>query len=70
VAEEVVALKTLLTRIDSGRWPSTDPRRLNTAAAGLGESWSKVFDFAAGGDAVRPPAFTGFHPTSLLRPSR
>ncbi len=70
VAEEVVALRTLLTRIDSGRWPSTDPRRLNATATGLGEGWSKVFDFAAGGDAVRPPAFTGFRPTALLRPSR
>ncbi|MFC5265852.1 alpha/beta hydrolase family protein [Kribbella qitaiheensis] len=70
VAEEAVALRTLLTRIDTGRWPSTDPARLNGAAAALGETWSKVFDFAAGGDAVRPPAFTAFRPNPLLRPSR
>jgi hypothetical protein len=43
---------------------------LNGAAAALGETWSKVFDFAAGGDAVRPPAFTAFRPNPLLRPSR
>jgi pimeloyl-ACP methyl ester carboxylesterase len=70
VAEEVVALQTLLTRIDTGHWPSTDPRRLNTRAAGFGETWSKVYDFAANSDAVRPPAFTHFSPSRLLRPSR
>jgi len=70
VAEEVVALRTLETRITTGRWPSTSPQRLNTAAAALGSEWSKVFDFAAGGDAIRPPAFTTFRPSPLLRPSR
>ncbi|GAA1617739.1 alpha/beta hydrolase [Kribbella sancticallisti] len=70
VAEELVALQTLLTRIDTGRWPSTDPRRLNTTAEAFDETWHKVFDFTAGGDATRPPAFTTFRPTQLLRPSR
>lgn len=70
VAEEGVALQTLLTRIESGRWPATDPGRLNTKAAAMGEAWSKVFDFATGGDAVRPTAFTAYQPKPLLRPSR
>jgi pimeloyl-ACP methyl ester carboxylesterase len=70
VAEEAVALQTLLTRIDTGHWPTTDPGRLNAKAAALGESWSKVFDFATGADAVRAPAFTKYRPRPLLRPSR
>jgi pimeloyl-ACP methyl ester carboxylesterase len=70
IAEEAVALQTLLTRIDSGRWPSTSPAQLNAKAAALGESWSKVYDFATNSDAVRPPAFTAYRPNPLLRPSR
>jgi hypothetical protein len=70
VAEEAVALRTLLTRIDTGHWPTTDPAQLNAKAAALGESWSKVFDFVAGGDAVRPPGFTKYWPSPLLRSSR
>ncbi|MEV6409881.1 CocE/NonD family hydrolase [Kribbella sp. NPDC051718] len=70
VGEEAVALRTLLTRIDTGRWPTTDPGRLNAQATALGESWSKVFDFATGTDAVRSAAFTAYRPSPLLRPSR
>jgi hypothetical protein len=70
VGEEAVALQTLLTRIDTGRWPTTDPGRLNLQAKALGEPWSKVFDFATGADATRPPAFTAYRPTPLLRSSR
>lgn len=70
IAEEAVALETLLTRIDSGRWPSTAPAHLNAKAAALGESWSNVYDFATNSDAVRPPAFTAYRPNPLLRPSR
>ncbi|GAA0948255.1 alpha/beta hydrolase [Kribbella koreensis] len=70
VGEEGVALQTLLTRITTGRWPSTDPAQLNAKASALGERWSKVFDFATGGDAVREPGFTKYRPSSLLRSSR
>ncbi|MFC9688908.1 alpha/beta hydrolase family protein [Kribbella sp. NPDC056951] len=70
VAEESVALDTLLTRIDRGRWPTTDPRRLNASADTLGEDWSQVYDFATNTDAVRPPAFATYRPSPLLRPSR
>jgi hypothetical protein len=70
VAEEAVALQALLARIDTGHWPTTRPTSLNTKAAALGEPWSKVFDFASGGDAIRPPAFTAYQPSSLLRSSR
>ncbi|MFI5714025.1 alpha/beta hydrolase family protein [Kribbella sp. NPDC051620] len=70
VAEEAVALQTLLNRINTGHWPTTDPAGLNVRAAALGERWSKVFDFATGGDAVRAPGFTKYRPAPLLRSSR
>lgn len=70
VAEEAVALQTLLARIDTGHWPTTDPARLNAKATALGEPWSKVYDFATDTDAIQPPAFTAYQPTPLLRSSR
>jgi pimeloyl-ACP methyl ester carboxylesterase len=39
-------------------------------AVALEKPWSKVFDFASGGDAVRAPGFTKYRPSPLLRPSR
>ncbi|WBQ06753.1 alpha/beta hydrolase family protein [Kribbella sp. CA-293567] len=70
ISEEAVALQTLLTRIDTGKWPSTAPARLNANAAAFGDEWNKVYDFATNSDAVRRPAFTQYRPSSLLRPSR
>jgi len=68
-AEEIVALRTLLRRIDTGRWPSTEPARLNAAAAGFAESYQKVFDFATFQDLPRRPAYTRFTPPVPPRPS-
>ncbi|HEU5473436.1 MAG TPA: alpha/beta hydrolase-fold protein [Actinophytocola sp.] len=68
-AEEIVALRTLLTRIEAGSWPNTAPGRLNSAAVGLGADFQLVFDFPTFVDAPRPPAFTAMHPPVFLRPS-
>jgi pimeloyl-ACP methyl ester carboxylesterase len=69
-AEEIVALRTLFTRIDSGRWPDTSPGRLTRAANDLGEAYFKVLDFGNFVDAPMPPAFTAFTPPRFQRPTR
>lgn len=68
-AEEIVTLRALLHRIDTGGWPSLNPSRLNAAANGFADVYREVFNYPVG-DAVRPPAFTRFTPDRLLRPSR
>jgi dienelactone hydrolase len=69
-AEEIVALRTVFERIDSGRWPDTSPRRLSEAARELGDGYRLVLDFGTFQDAPMAPAFTRFTPPQFLRPSR
>jgi len=69
-AEEIVTLRTLLSRIENGAWPGTSPWRLNAAAGRLGDGYQLVFDFPTFQEASRPPAFTSFTPSPFLRPSR
>jgi pimeloyl-ACP methyl ester carboxylesterase len=69
-ADEVTALRTLESRITSGRWPSTEPARLNAAAARFGPEYTKVLDFFKFSDESMPPAFVEFSPAPFLRPSR
>jgi hypothetical protein len=69
-AEEIVALRTVFERIDSGRWPDTSPRRLSEAARELGDGYRLVLDFGTFQDAPMAPAFTSFTPPQFLRPSR
>jgi hypothetical protein len=38
-ADEIVAMRTLFERIDSGRWPDTSPRTLNEEARELGDGY-------------------------------
>jgi hypothetical protein len=68
----VTTLHTLLHRIETGRWPNTNPRRLNAAVSRFGPHFQQVLDlgsFPAKKD-VMPPAFTRFTPPRFLRPSR
>jgi pimeloyl-ACP methyl ester carboxylesterase len=69
-AEEIVALRSLLERIETGRWPDLRPRRLNAAAGAFGSSYHLVLDFGNFQEAPMPPAFTRFTPPKFLRPSR
>jgi pimeloyl-ACP methyl ester carboxylesterase len=69
-AEEIVALDTLFRRIDTHRWPSISPRRLNDAANTLGARYRLVLDFGTFQDAPMPPAFTRFTPPRFQRPTR
>jgi hypothetical protein len=67
-AEEIVALKTLEAKIGTGRWPSTDPRRLNAAAREFpGPDLHKVLDFFRFTSVPMSPAFVQFTPHDPLR---
>jgi hypothetical protein len=69
-AEEIVALRALLTRIDTGKWPDTDPSALNKAAAEFKPEYQVVFNYPANSHDPATPAFTEFSPSVLLRSSR
>ena len=69
-ADEIVMLRTLLERVESGRWPSTSPRRLNEQVAELGPGYGLVLDFGTFADAPMTPAFTRYAPPEFLRASR
>ena len=56
-AETVTAFQTLVHRIDTGRWGSTDPATMNSQATGLGAAFN-----------VAPASFINFHPGQFLRP--
>ena len=75
-ADEVVALQTVLRRIDTGRWPNTSPARLNEAVARFDPHDQVVTDLSSFDPAtgefdrgVMPPAFTRFTPPRPQRPS-
>ncbi|GAB1511568.1 alpha/beta hydrolase family protein [Actinophytocola sp. KF-1] len=69
-ADEVVALGTLLTRIETGRWPNTSPSALNARVAAFTPPLQTVLDLYTFTDKVMPPAFTDRQPPRALRPSR
>jgi pimeloyl-ACP methyl ester carboxylesterase len=69
-AEEITALRTLLAKVDTGRWPDVHPSRLNVAAGGFDPHYRQVLDLGSGAKAVMAPAFTRHHPPAPLRPSR
>jgi hypothetical protein len=69
-AEEIVALRALFERISTGRWPTTNPVRLNAAAGGFDSRYHLVLDFGTFQDAPMAPAFTNYTPPRFLRPSR
>ncbi len=64
-AETIAAVETLITRLDTGRWPKIDAQDLNNAAAALGPN----FNVFAVSNVVIPvaPAFIDFTPSPYLR---
>jgi len=56
-AEQVIALRTLIDRLDSGEWRNLDPEALNHAASQLGPMLNPI-----------PPLFFDFAPDPFLRP--
>lgn len=69
-AEEIVTLQTLLDRVESGRWPSLNPSRLDAAVEQFGPEYQNVLDFGTGVDAPVTPAYVRYTPSKPLRPSR
>jgi pimeloyl-ACP methyl ester carboxylesterase len=67
-AEEIVVLRSLLTRIDTGHWAGTSPGRLNTEAGYFGPEYQKVYDYPHG-DAAAVPSFVEFQPSNHPRPT-
>jgi len=65
-AETITAFKTLVHRIDTGRWEdSTDPAAMNANAASLGSSLNVI---AVGTQLVPAgPGFLNFYPDRFLR---
>ncbi|WP_051173653.1 DUF6351 family protein [Amycolatopsis orientalis] len=70
-AEEIVLLRTLVSRVDSGRWASTGPRPLNAAANGLGPEYRLVPELFSENFDEKPmaPAFVRFTPPEFPRPT-
>jgi hypothetical protein len=59
-AEEVVAFRTLLDRVETGRWPAADVAAMNAAARALGPARQVIRDPMTGGDTAVSPAFAPF----------
>lgn len=75
-ADEITVLKSLLEKIDTGRWPNTSPGRFNATADGFDPEYQQVVDLGGCDETgacpkeVMPPAFTRFTPPKFQRPSR
>lgn len=69
LGEELVALRTLERRIDTGRWPTLAPRALNRAADALGPDCRATFEVVTLQTFDHAPAFTRFTPPLAPRPS-
>jgi pimeloyl-ACP methyl ester carboxylesterase len=68
-SEEIVALRTLLHRLDTGHWGDTTPAALNRAAGAFGPDHQTVFDAAPEpGLHATTPNFTHQRPGPYLRP--
>ncbi|WP_125776964.1 alpha/beta hydrolase family protein [Antribacter gilvus] len=68
VAEELVALEALETRVETGRWPSLSPQHLNARAWAHGPGYFWVFDPVTG-VSEHDPAFVHLVPPRHARPS-
>jgi pimeloyl-ACP methyl ester carboxylesterase len=65
-AETIAAVQTLLSRLETGKWPTIEANVLNGEAAALGPDFNI---FSVGSSIVpTPPAFLDFAPAPYLRP--
>jgi hypothetical protein len=67
-SEEIVALRTLLQRIDTGHWGTTDPAALTAQAGGFGPEYQTVHIPLDGYQTVSPVGFTCYSPGPYPRP--
>ncbi|MBB5854934.1 hypothetical protein ACFQ05_16620 [Amycolatopsis umgeniensis] len=66
-AEELTALRVLRDRVETGRWPSTSPERLNAEANRFGPEFHFLYDWLHGEPGTSGPAFRRYHPAPLPR---
>lgn len=66
-AETIAAVQTLLTRLETGKWPAVDSSSMNAAAAALGPGFN-IFANPQGMIVPVLPAFVDFMPGPYLRP--
>jgi pimeloyl-ACP methyl ester carboxylesterase len=61
-AEEIVALQTMISRIDNGHWPSSDPAGLTAQVQAFGPEYQTVHTPFNGFQPVSPVGFTCYQP--------
>jgi pimeloyl-ACP methyl ester carboxylesterase len=66
-AETIAAVQTLLTRLETGKWPEVAASDMNAAATSLGPAFN-IFSNGQGGIVAVPSAFVDFKPRRYLRP--
>jgi pimeloyl-ACP methyl ester carboxylesterase len=66
-AETIAAVQTLLTRLETGKWPDVDASNMNAAAAALGAGFN-IFPNPQGMIVPVAPGFVDFKPARYLRP--
>lgn len=66
-AEELTALRVLRDRVETGRWPSTSPERLNAEANRFGPEFRFLYDWLHGEGGTAAAAFQRHHPAPLPR---
>lgn len=67
-AENLVALHTLIERLNTGKWPNTaDPALLNREASAYGSTYN-VLSTSSTSTVPMPPAFISYWPAVFLRP--
>ncbi|MFI9456043.1 hypothetical protein [Amycolatopsis sp. NPDC052450] len=66
-AEELTALRVLRDRVETGRWPSTSPERLNAEANRFGPEFRFLYDWLHGEGGTAAAGFRRYHPAPLPR---
>jgi hypothetical protein len=66
-SEEITALRTLVRRLDDGRWPSASPAALNAEAGLLGPEQQTIFDVLRDVRVPAVPAFADYAPAPYPR---
>jgi hypothetical protein len=66
-AERIIAIQTLVGRLDSGHWLSVSPGTLDAEAADLGPA-ANVLPISQNSAVPAAPAFVRYQPGPFLRP--
>jgi len=67
-AETISAFKTLVRRLDTGRWQDNDPAAMNSEATALGPTFNVIFFGTPPQPVPATASFIRFRPDQFLRP--